>query len=314
MELAGLLHRPELDLDAPTDRVELVDLVGIDPVVPDVGDDETPPVLDETPLCGGHTSSLCIPVSSATVLLRLLGRQACCDEATAMSPVPPDPQIHVEALRGGFPEDLVEISSFPVEAGQAGGQSTDPERLAAFDLLESVQREVAPVPHHKVTGPAFRRQVEPDGLIGVACIVKAGTDGASGEPIRDEVDLAPRRLDLPVPIVGEVMGVALCHGDHRRVLDENPLEKRFGRRGLHLAKQMVHHPDEELRGSRRKPFGHPLTGHGANLEPGLRRGEMLEGGSASGGALDECEEKTFGRELVGMPPDKAGNSCESFEF
>ena len=118
MQLIGLLHGPELDLDTPAHRIEFVDLNRIDVLSADVGDDETPAVLDEASLGGSRLMTFGIPAASPSILLGLLGRESSGDETAPMSPMPSQPDVHVQTLCSGLAQDVIQEDSLGVKAGQ----------------------------------------------------------------------------------------------------------------------------------------------------------------------------------------------------
>ena len=121
MELVGLLERAKLDLDAPPSGVELGDLDGVDLFGTCVGDDEAPSILKKAAL--GYLGLVAFGISPplSTVLLGLPGGEARGYESASVGAMAADPDGHVESLGGSLSEDLVEVDTFTIEAGEAGG-------------------------------------------------------------------------------------------------------------------------------------------------------------------------------------------------
>lgn len=124
MELVGLLQGPKLDLDAPSSRIELGELDGIDLLGGCVGDDEAPAILEKPAL--GYLGLVAFRISAsaslAAVLFCLLSREAGGHEPAPVGSVPTDVDGHVESLGGGLPEDLVEVDTHAIKTGEAAGK------------------------------------------------------------------------------------------------------------------------------------------------------------------------------------------------
>ncbi len=212
-DLAGLLEGTELDFDAPPQGVDVIELSGGDGVTREIGDEQPPAIPQQSFLGGGRSTLARLPFAHAPVLRRVGGGQTGGDE-TAWEPgacVPADPDLQIDPVSAGCPEEVAQFGSVARGERDAGRQAADPERLAGFDPVQGGQIEEAHVAHDEITWAAMVEDLVGEGLVGVTGVVKLRGEHVAAEQIGEQEALAAGGGDTTVAVVGEVPGVAFGH-------------------------------------------------------------------------------------------------------
>ena len=310
-DLAGLLEGAELDLDAPPQGVDVVEALRGNGCRRKVCDEESPAVAQQPFLGRGGAAFPRFAVAHAPVLLGVGMAKAGGDEAARNAPsgVATDVNGDVDAVAAGVPEEVAQLDALAGDERHAGGQTADPEGFTGFDDMKSVKIEEAHVAHDQVSLAAVVEDFPSERLVGIAGVVEIGGEDVSAEEIGEEEAFATGSGGPPVAVVGEMPGVALCHGDDGGVLDEDALEGGVFEpfectAGLFLEQALVD-AEEEGGGGGGEALVHPLAGHRARLEGAELHREMAERGVALGDGAQEGEKETGGAEFEGTPEDES---------
>lgn len=301
-DFAGLLEGPELDLDAPAQRVEIGGLLRGNLVGLEVGDDDPPARshqgflfwLAAAPAPGFGTDVAAVGGGAFVI-------QADGDKAARQSAAT-DHHRKIETVAGRPLEDPVESLAIEIGGRDTGGQAADPECFAAMDLREGVEAEEAHVANEEVIAAAETNALEDQGLIGFAGGMELEVERFPGEQVGDEEALAAGGHLVPVAVVGEVSGVGFGHRDDHRVLDDDPPEPTTAQDvcgcGKALRENLADHAEKEAGTCWAEALEDPLTGHGLGDEPGEMHHQMVKRGVALDDGLEQGDEESCGAELV----------------
>lgn len=299
---AGLLEGPELDLDAPAQRVEIGDLSRRSLVGLEIGDDDPPARSHE----GFLLWLAAAPAPGFGTDVAAVGGGAFAIQAdgdkTARQSAPTDHHRKVEKVAGRPLEDLVEFLAIQIGGRDTGGQAADPECFAAMDLREGVEAEEAHVANEEVIAAAEIDALEDEGLIGFAGGMELEVERLPGEQVSDEEALAAGCHLVPIAVVGEVWGIGFGHRDDHRVLDDDPPKPTSAQDvcgcGKTLRENLADHPEKKAGTCGAEALEDPLTGHGLGDEPGEMHHQMVERGVAFDDGLEQGHEESCGAELV----------------